>query len=122
MNEPTPRRRFLSCVLGTAALAAAGTPFADRAAAQSRVSRAGGTRVRLGLNAYSFNEPLRAGTLTLDDVIDYCAEHGIDGLDATGYYFPGYRGFVPIETLGAGNPRVKVARFLAEVRRAFGQA
>jgi sugar phosphate isomerase/epimerase len=90
MNEPTPRRRFLSCVLGTAALAAAGPPFAGRAAAQGKVSRAGGTRVRLGLNAYSFNEPLRAGTLTLDDVIDYCAEHGIDGLDATGYYFPGY--------------------------------
>jgi sugar phosphate isomerase/epimerase len=34
----------------------------------------------------------------------------------------GYRGFLPIETLGAGDPRVKVARFLAEVRRVFGQA
>ena len=90
MNTPTHRRRFLSGVLGTAALAAAGAPFTGRAAAQGRVSRAGGTRVRLGLNAYSFNEPLRAGTLTLDDVIDYCAQHGIDGLDATGYYFPGY--------------------------------
>jgi sugar phosphate isomerase/epimerase len=28
--------------------------------------------------------------MTLDDVIDYCAAQGIDGLDATGYYFPGY--------------------------------
>jgi sugar phosphate isomerase/epimerase len=34
----------------------------------------------------------------------------------------GYRGFLPIETLGPGDPRVKVARFLAEVRRVFGAA
>jgi sugar phosphate isomerase/epimerase len=90
MNTPTDRRRFLSGVLGTAGLAAAGAPFARRLTAQGRVSRATGSRVQLGLNAYSFNEPLRAGTLTLDDVVDYCAQQGLDGLDATGYYFPGY--------------------------------
>jgi sugar phosphate isomerase/epimerase len=28
--------------------------------------------------------------MTLGDVIDYCAAHNIDGLDPTGYYFPGY--------------------------------
>jgi sugar phosphate isomerase/epimerase len=28
--------------------------------------------------------------MTLDDVIDYCAMHNIDGVDTTGYYFPGY--------------------------------
>jgi sugar phosphate isomerase/epimerase len=66
-----------------------------------------GTRVRLGLNAYSFNEPLRAGTMTLDDVVDFCAQHGIDELDATGYYFPGY-------------PAVPDAAFLHRLkRRAF---
>ena len=31
-----------------------------------------------------------AGQMTLDDVIDYCAAHNIDGVDFTGYYFPGY--------------------------------
>jgi len=161
------RRRFLAAALGAAALSAAGTPLARRAAAQGRVSRSSGARVRLGLNAYSFNEPLRAGTMTLDDVVDYCAQQGLDGLDATGYYFPGYptvpddeflrrlkrRAFVNGVTisgtgvrndfavedpaarqrdvqmvkdwieaaakLGAGDPRVKVARFLAEVRRHF---
>ena len=90
MNTPVHRRRFLSAALGAAASAAAGSPFAARARAQGRVSRSPGTRVRLGLNAYSFNEPLRAGTMTLDDVVDFCAQRGIDGLDATGYYFPGY--------------------------------
>ena len=32
----------------------------------------------------------------------------------------GYRGFVPIETLGAGDPREKVAKFLAQIRPVFG--
>ena len=90
MTTPIHRRQLLSGVLATAALTAAGTPFAARVTAQGRVSRSSGTRVRLALNAYSFNEPLRAGTLTLDDVVDYCAQHGLDGLDATAYYFPGY--------------------------------
>jgi sugar phosphate isomerase/epimerase len=90
MTTTTHRRRFLSGLLGTTALAAVGAPLESRAAAQGRVARSSGTRVRLGLNAYSFNEPLRAGTMTLDDLIDYCAQQGFDGLDATGYYFPGY--------------------------------
>ena len=90
MTTPIRRRRFLSAALGTAALAAVRTPFAGRVTAQGQVARSSGTRVRLGLNAYSFNEPLRAGTMTLDDLVDFCAQHGVDGLDATGYYFPGY--------------------------------
>jgi sugar phosphate isomerase/epimerase len=31
-----------------------------------------------------------AGTMTLDDVVHFCAQHRVDALDATGYYFPGY--------------------------------
>ena len=31
----------------------------------------------------------------------------------------GYRGFLPIETLGAGDPKTKVAKFLAHVRAVF---
>ncbi len=31
----------------------------------------------------------------------------------------GYRGYVPIETLGAGDPAIKVPQFLAEVRKAL---
>ena len=58
--------------------------------AHARAQRLAGTRIRLGLNAFSFNGPLRAGKMTLDDVIDFCAKTGIDGLDPTGYYFPGY--------------------------------
>ena len=63
-------------------------PFALAAPAQ--VKRRPGVKVKLGLNAYSFNRPLMAGTMTLADVVDYCAAHNIDGVDTTGYYFPGY--------------------------------
>jgi sugar phosphate isomerase/epimerase len=31
----------------------------------------------------------------------------------------GYRGYVPIETLGAGDPKLKVPLFLAEVKKAI---
>jgi len=60
------------------------------AALAAPVARVAGTRVRIALNLYSFDKPLRAGSLTVPDVIRYCAEHGLEALDATGYYFPGY--------------------------------
>jgi sugar phosphate isomerase/epimerase len=90
MNGPIRRRQFFSRTLATTALLAAGSVLPGCVFAQGRVSRFTGTRIKLSLNAYSFNEPLRAGTMTLHDVVDYCALHGFDGLDATGYYFPGY--------------------------------
>jgi sugar phosphate isomerase/epimerase len=74
------RRNFLS---GSLALAATGT-------AAARVEREPGVKLKLALNAYSFDKPLKAGTMTLDDVIHFCAQHRVDALDATGYYFPGY--------------------------------
>jgi len=49
-----------------------------------------GTRIRIGLNAYSSNRPLMAGTMTIPDVLAYCAKNQIDGVDLTGYYFRGY--------------------------------
>lgn len=54
------------------------------------IARESGVKLKLGLNAYSFNGPLRAGTMTLVDAVDFCAKNGVDALDATGYYFPGY--------------------------------
>jgi sugar phosphate isomerase/epimerase len=45
---------------------------------------------KISLNAYSFDKPLRAGTMTIDDMLEFCARTGFDGVDLTGYYFPGY--------------------------------
>lgn len=54
------------------------------------VKRLPGVRLKLGLNAYSFHHELQSDQMTMNDVIDFCAEHGIDGVDMTGYYFSGY--------------------------------
>lgn len=54
------------------------------------IAREAGVKMKLGLNAYSFNGPLLAGSMTLADAVDFCAKNGVDALDATGYYFPGY--------------------------------
>lgn len=59
-----------------------------------------GAYVKVALNAYSFTKPLNdyikgranANPMTLFDLIDFCALHKIDALDATGYFFVGYPG------------------------------
>ncbi len=58
--------------------------------AAARVERKAGSHLKLALNAYSFNKPLLAGTMTLEDVIDFCAANDLEGVDLTGYYFTGY--------------------------------
>ncbi len=104
MPELLDRRRLLRGAILSAAMLP-GAPSARLCAAP--VHRQQGTRIRIGLNSYSFNAPLRAGELTLMDVADFCAIHRLDCLDATGYYFPGY-------------PAVPPDSFLAELkRRAF---
>lgn len=52
--------------------------------------RTGGVKTKISLNAYSFNTPLRNGSMTVDDMLDFCATQGIEGIDLTGYYLPGY--------------------------------
>src|SRR5215470_11184654 len=86
--DKTFRRGFLARSIAIAASALAGRPEAAFAAGE--VKRRSGTKIKLALNSYSFNRPLMAGQMSLDDVIDYCAAHNIDGVDLTGYYFPGY--------------------------------
>ena len=63
---------------------------APLAAADQVPTREPGVKLKLALNAYSFDKPLKAGSMTLHDVVTFCARHRVDALDATGYYFPGY--------------------------------
>jgi sugar phosphate isomerase/epimerase len=81
------RRKFVACSVG-AALAAGLEGSALEA--PDVISRKSGIKLKLGLNAYSFNGPLQSGAMTLADAVAFCAENGVDALDATGYYFPGY--------------------------------
>ncbi|MGB7719088.1 MAG: sugar phosphate isomerase/epimerase family protein [Bryobacteraceae bacterium] len=76
------RRKFLGRSAGMVAAAAIPAP--------ARVARESGVKLKLGLNAYSFDRPLREGSMTLADAVHFCAQHGVDALDPTGYYFPGY--------------------------------
>ncbi|SIN65338.1 sugar phosphate isomerase/epimerase family protein [Chitinophaga niabensis] len=48
------------------------------------------SRLKISLNAYSFNTPLRDGSMSLDDMLEFCAGTPIQAVDITGYYFPGY--------------------------------
>lgn len=50
----------------------------------------GGEKFKISLNAYSFNSYLRDGSMTLDDLIEYCVKLNFDAVDPTGYYFPNY--------------------------------
>ncbi len=82
MTGSATRRDFLASSL---------TPLLlSRVAAAPKVSRQPGVSTRLALNAYSFNQPLRHKSMNWNDVVDYCARHGILALDATGYYFDSY--------------------------------
>lgn len=46
--------------------------------------------IKTSCNVYSFNEPLRSGAMTLEEVFEYCADVGFEAVDPTGYYFTGY--------------------------------
>ncbi|MFN7919406.1 MAG: sugar phosphate isomerase/epimerase family protein [Bryobacteraceae bacterium] len=77
------RRGFLSLAAGAAA--------AQAGAQAGMVKRLlPGTRIKIGLNAYSFNKPLLDGKMTIPDVLRFCAKNQLDGVDLTGYYFKGY--------------------------------
>lgn len=85
------RGAFLKVFLGSPAIVTlAGLLSPPGLLSQEKVARTGGSRLKTSLNAYSFNAPLLAGTMTLDDLLEFCAGQGFDGVDITGYYFPGY--------------------------------
>ncbi len=97
-----PRRRFLRT--GSALSAAALGAALPRVAAAPRSSglgfdsdARGGPRAvehrrrspkfLLSLAAYSFRRELSAGEMSLEDFVDYCAEHDLEGTELTSYYF-----------------------------------
>lgn len=73
------------------AVAGAGSIFADaRSIPTVREKNPEKQRLRLALNAYSFDKPLRAGTMSIDNLLEFCSAAGLDAVDLTGYYFTGY--------------------------------
>lgn len=95
--NPTPldRRGFLKqAALLPAAAAGLAVPGLLHAAAP--MARVGGPKLKLSLNAFSFNGRLmdglagKPGGVSLFDVLEFCAQHDFEAIDPTGYYFPGY--------------------------------
>ena len=90
MHHSIPRRKFLKTV-GIGALAGVGSQWlgstADAqplAAADTDVSKM--PRLFAGCCAYSYNQALRKGTMTMEDFIHKAVELRVDGIDMTAYY------------------------------------
>ncbi|MFN8241026.1 MAG: sugar phosphate isomerase/epimerase family protein [Bacteroidales bacterium] len=81
------RRNFTrSFAIGsTAVLTGSGSLEENNLSGKSKIGN-----LKLCLNAYSFDKPLRNGTMSLDDLLSFCASTGFDAVDPTGYYFKGY--------------------------------
>jgi sugar phosphate isomerase/epimerase len=87
------RRNFLKATLTVPALTATASltspsvlaSVADKSKNDSRTYL-----LKTSLNAFSFNAPLMSGTMSIDDMINFCSDAGFDGLDLTAYYLPGY--------------------------------
>jgi sugar phosphate isomerase/epimerase len=83
MSDEFPRRSFLASTLALP-LTCHGAVAQPTAGAASR------SRLKLSCNLYSFNAPLTSGEMSLEQVIDFCADLGFEAVDPTGYYFRGY--------------------------------
>jgi len=95
MNTHCTRRNFIQRA-ALIPLAVGGIRGARLSAAVEPVRRVGGSRLKPGLNAYSFSELLSAHGqdaskgFDLFQVCDFAAKQNCDAVDLTGYFFPGY--------------------------------
>jgi len=93
MKNEITRRRFLNTSLqGSLALAGAALLNPPAARAVEPIKRPGKPRLPLSLAAYSFRQFFThkdpAKQITLDDFVDFCADHGCAAAELTSYYFP----------------------------------
>lgn len=55
-----------------------------------KIKRMEPSKVKIGLNCYSFNKPLLAKTMTVEEMFRISASVGFEATDLTGYYFSTY--------------------------------
>ena len=82
MNQPFARRNFVKSLLFA--------PAISKIDFSKNKPKSNTIKLKPSLNAYSFNDPLKAKTMDLMDVLDFCSKHNFEGVDLTGYYFPNY--------------------------------
>lgn len=91
MKRDINRRNFLKSAMTIPVITSAAMSLKDvKSYSQTKVKRAGGPNIKISCNAYSYNNYLREGEMTLDDLFELCAKLDFDAVDPTGYYFPNY--------------------------------
>lgn len=78
------RRTFLQTSSLACLSGISGTPV------KNLTHKDGKIRPAICLNAFSFNQMLLAGDLSLEKLFRFAAETGFQGIDLTAYYIPGY--------------------------------
>ena len=86
----TARRNFLKKLSVPVVGAAAFPAIAFASQRNSETITDSKPHLKLSLNAYSFNKELLNGSMTIEDLLEFCAAQGLMGVDITGYYFKGY--------------------------------
>lgn len=95
MNYHLHRRKFLLSIIGVSALAPTGILIA----ASAKKFSVPDNGLKTSLNTFSFNALLSDGSMTISDMLDFCAATGFEGVDLTGYYFKDYPQVPPDEYL-----------------------
>lgn len=98
LAKPHVSRREFFRLAGTLPIAVAtGLNVIPTAHAEIKpIPRSGSTMLKVSVNAFSFSRMLnaklkqRSDGMDLFDLVDFCAKHDIDGVDPTGYFFPGF--------------------------------
>src|SRR5688572_12988479 len=90
MKHDSQRRNFVKSFFSLPVLTLPGILSSSTVFSQDRNINAGRSKLKLSLNAFSFNAPLAEKKMSLDDLLQTAAEIGFDGVDLTAYYFPGY--------------------------------
>ena len=103
MGTRLHRRKFLGSVIALPAVFST-TSNPQPGKAQMSVQRNPTNGLKTSLNAFSFNDPLMKGSMTISDMLDFCAAEGFEGVDITGYYFKGY-------------PAIPVDDYIYEIKR-----
>ena len=94
MTTSMSRREFSKAVAAAAGLSVVPTAGARAA---GPVKRTGASRMKLSLAAYSFRNYLtdfrrgaspKPGAMTLESLVDLCAQYPLDGVELTSYYVP----------------------------------
>src|SRR5262249_10703920 len=99
MRDFINRREYL-CRASQGCLASAAGMFVASSAtplvAETATKQAIPANLKISLNAYSFSKMLNdhnkdetAGR-SLFQLLEFCGQHGFEGIDPTGYFFPGY--------------------------------